>query len=209
MLRPRAILTEQQAIQIFEIRNQAPLSSPTVMIPLPRASCVARKYGVSERTVRDIWTGRTWCRATFSPGTRQQASSDKKPGRPKGSRDSKPRKKKSTIQCHYVGKGRTSPRADTLRFNNITHTKDSQPQQKSISAQQPIAQTVNTSVPTNLSIVNSESVDAQLYSWTQHCGSFSGITDPFHADWEFWPKDAAQELTGRTRDARIESNPEC
>ncbi len=107
-------------------------------------------------TARDIWTGRTWCRATFSPGTRQQASSDKKPGRPKGSRDSKPRKKKSTIQCHYVEKGRTSRRADTLRFNNITHTKDSQPQQKSISAQQPIAQTVNTYVPINLSIVTQE-----------------------------------------------------
>ena len=116
--RPRAILTEQQAVQIFKIKEQeSPLSSPS--IPLPSATCVGREYGVSERTVRDIWKGRTWCQATSSPKSKHQTTSDKRPGRPKGSRDSKPRKKKSTIQCVDIGVGRASLHADTNLFNTI------------------------------------------------------------------------------------------
>ena len=37
------------------------------LLPRPRPSLVAHLYRVSEKTVRDIWTGRTWRHATGAP----------------------------------------------------------------------------------------------------------------------------------------------
>jgi hypothetical protein len=51
--RPRARLSEEQVIQIFCCRNEQ--KSPTI---------VSRLYGVNEKTVRDIWSGRTWSKKT-------------------------------------------------------------------------------------------------------------------------------------------------
>ena len=46
-----AVLTEKQAVHIFENRT-AP------------APALARQYGVSVKAIRDIWIGRTWARET-------------------------------------------------------------------------------------------------------------------------------------------------
>ena len=88
----RAILTEMQAIDIFKVGTSH--DSTTAGIT---ASSVAKKYGINERTVRDIWKRRTWTRATGSLEgiTRSKLRS----GRPKGSKDIMPRKpkKKPTV----------------------------------------------------------------------------------------------------------------
>ncbi len=62
------------------------------------ASFEAKRYGINERTVRDIWKQRTWTHATshLAAGTGPMAK--KKMGRPIGSKDSSPRKKKDTTQ---------------------------------------------------------------------------------------------------------------
>ncbi len=86
--KPRAILTEQQAVEIFRLAfsHQDVESSATAL---------ATRYGVNERTVRDIWKQRTWNYATRPfEGNVQVVRSKKKVGRPKGSKDSKPRKSK-------------------------------------------------------------------------------------------------------------------
>jgi len=63
-----------------------------------RAGALARAFGVSVKTIRDVWIGRTWCRATLdlTPDSQSDDSSrfHKKAGRPLGSKDSKPRVKK-------------------------------------------------------------------------------------------------------------------
>jgi hypothetical protein len=58
----RAGLTSEQAVDIFRLslpRAQSE-SFKSKISRRPSAVGVARKYGVSEKTIRDIWTGRTW-----------------------------------------------------------------------------------------------------------------------------------------------------
>jgi hypothetical protein len=82
--KPRARLTEDQAIQIFKSKLDA-----------PSASKLATIYHVCEKTVRDIWTGRTWSRETchLDPSRTLEI---KQTGRPKGCKDSQPRKKRGS-----------------------------------------------------------------------------------------------------------------
>ena len=86
---PRAILTKQQAIEIFGLSCG---SSPQGVVPSARA--VAKWHGVNETTVRDIWKRRTWNHATPDINGRCMLaqSSKKKVVRPKGSKDRKPRR---------------------------------------------------------------------------------------------------------------------
>ncbi len=79
----RTILTLEQALQIFEIKFD--VSNPHG--GRRTAASVARSFGVSEKTVRDIWIGRTWVREMMhlDPTREAKASSLKLPGRPKRS----------------------------------------------------------------------------------------------------------------------------
>ena len=75
----RSRLTEAEVIQIFCLWHDN--KSPTV---------VSNLYGVNEKTVRDIWIGRTWSKETrhLDPS---RALAFKKAGSPTGSKDMKPR----------------------------------------------------------------------------------------------------------------------
>ena len=55
------------------------------------AASVSKKYGVSEKAVRDIWTGRTWSKETWHLDA-LRSRPVKKMGRPVGRQDTKPRK---------------------------------------------------------------------------------------------------------------------
>ena len=62
-LKSRAILSSEEAVKIFllSLPNEASEASRQAgASSRPSAIVVAREYGVSEKTVRDIWTGRTW-----------------------------------------------------------------------------------------------------------------------------------------------------
>jgi hypothetical protein len=80
--KPQARLTETEAIEIFKSRG-----------PNQSASSVCRRFGVSEKTVRDIWKGRTWAKETWHLDT-SRVIKNVKVGRPVGCRDTKPRNKK-------------------------------------------------------------------------------------------------------------------
>jgi hypothetical protein len=82
--KPRARLTKDQAVQIFKSKLDSPQLS---------SSALATYYYVSEKTVRDIWTGRTWSKETWHLDT-SRALQLKQPGRPKGRKDKQPRKKR-------------------------------------------------------------------------------------------------------------------
>ena len=88
--KPRAILTEQQAVHIFELK-QYTMSSHGKR-PLSAAG-IARVFGVNEKTVRDIWKGRTWSRETWHLDCSRQILI-KQPGKPKGCKDTKQRQRR-------------------------------------------------------------------------------------------------------------------
>ena len=60
----RIILTEKQAVDIF---NQKPgaKNTPAKGSSTSQSRIVAEKYGVSPKTVRDIWNRKTWSTATL------------------------------------------------------------------------------------------------------------------------------------------------
>jgi hypothetical protein len=62
----RARLTDEAVLQIFACRHDK--RSPTVLSNL---------YGVNEKTVRDIWSGRTWSKETQHLGPARAVSSKK------------------------------------------------------------------------------------------------------------------------------------
>jgi hypothetical protein len=117
--RKRAVLTNQQAAEIFQLRlSFGILDSTRQHLFTSRSAQVSKMYGVSPKAVRDIWNMRTWRHATKHLWTEQDClrEGDKplvtKPeqihtipndlasrivGRPKGAKDSKPRKLRGTF----------------------------------------------------------------------------------------------------------------
>jgi hypothetical protein len=137
----RAALTNQQVIEIFGLRqSKCEISGSSSHFTLTsRSKEISRKFGVSPKAVRDIWNRRTWCSVTsvifpdantnlsetitFPADSCMKASvreatglrfelHGSKGGRPRGSKDSKPRKRRylpypiaemSQGQCHSLG----------------------------------------------------------------------------------------------------------
>ena len=95
----RTVLTDIQARNIFEMKSFhfAGQRGST--------SKIAQTYGVSPKTIRDIWAGRTWYRATYTLDRSKPASVERlqtKIGRPLGAKDQQPRRSKigsSPISC--------------------------------------------------------------------------------------------------------------
>jgi hypothetical protein len=91
----RAVLTQKEAVEIFRLRAARELP-----LCLSSANEVAEFYGVHERTVRDIWLRRTWKKATSIIDDSDLSFPLRKAGRPKGSKDVKPR---ISNQVHRIG----------------------------------------------------------------------------------------------------------
>ena len=56
--RARSVLTAQAAATIYHMKPVAKHSTQAKLIP--SSSSVASAFGVSPKTIRDIWNGRTW-----------------------------------------------------------------------------------------------------------------------------------------------------
>jgi len=81
----RAKLTGTDVIKIFELKLRS-----------GHATEVASMFGVSEKAIRDIWTARTWAKETWHLEP-SRALVIKQTGRPRGRKDSKPRKMKASM----------------------------------------------------------------------------------------------------------------
>jgi hypothetical protein len=57
--RPRAILSKEQAIEIFRLKTNTGNQSMTAT-----SIALANEYNVNPKTIRDIWSGRSWFEAT-------------------------------------------------------------------------------------------------------------------------------------------------
>ena len=157
----RAILDSDKARAIYKCKLSATSSYSA------HASKLARNYGVSPKAIRDIWTGRTWQRVTYSldpSNTACVTRIEKRLGRPRGAKDNKPRKPKHSSNMP------SGPQRSLARTAQAT-----------IQAQETAgpgliqADTSGQDVPTE---------------WASFlAGGCLPFTDPFHNDYPFWPKE--------------------
>ena len=93
----RAVLSKAQVLQIFAYK----IESASVSRQTSKSTAqIAKSYGVTEKAIRDIWTGRTWFRETLHlepsrPETLERLT--RRPGRPKGSQDRQQRRKAAKV----------------------------------------------------------------------------------------------------------------
>ena len=80
----RARLTGDEALAIFKMKSSSKMATE-----------IAAAYGLNEKTVRDIWKGRTWAKETFHLDATRSLQIKKK-DRPAGCKDSRPRKTRAT-----------------------------------------------------------------------------------------------------------------
>jgi hypothetical protein len=186
--KPRARLTQDQAVDVFTMRNS---SSSAVII--------ANRYGVSEKAIRDIWKGRTWSMETGHLDTSRTVVL-KKTGRPRGSTDQKPRKKRFAAKMPTSHRRSNIPKAvmasgaDLLQEDrpNIILMFGKSYKCKKIShvnlAQKDIEGFLSSDYrqEPNTSTVGAQ-VDAQLFSWTETLWISSQNPDPFRDDWAPMP----------------------
>ena len=78
--RARAKLTQFDALDIYHCKGS-----------VSSATAVSKLYGVCEKAVRDIWTGRTWSKETWHLDEARPLPI-RKMGRPLGRKDAQPRK---------------------------------------------------------------------------------------------------------------------
>ena len=100
----RCVLTKDQVVQIFE-RKLIPSSissNPNGGSCTYLATKVGKEFGVSPKTVRDIWHGRTWYRQTYHLDPSRADAADRlsrHAGRPKGAKDRIPRQRKPAVSA--------------------------------------------------------------------------------------------------------------
>ena len=186
----RSYLMGKEAVEIFQMKMQNAGAKVT-------STAVARAYGVSEKTVRDIWAGRTWKKETWHLDTSRPLVL-KKQGRPLGSKDRTPRKIKSPA-AYKAGESGTETQAteyvgaigsnDTLPdFYNIcavqTHAKDHAKLQNT---------NTDFQCTSTLGLVLSSAgptIDDLLFSW--ECTS--GVPDgEFQQEWTPWQLPVGQD----------------
>ena len=182
----RAKLSSAQAIQIFQIRRT---------LPTEPAAKVANVFGVNEKTVRDIWKGRTWIKETWHLDTSRLVV-QKNIGRPKGARDSKPRMPKTEVQTKesvlsYPYTEIQSSRNEWLEvIERCTNFDSSSVHFSSQENQQDVACFLPSWIPTSCvqsklpnQGASARSVDQQLHDWDQTLWLDLESADPFRNDW--------------------------
>ena len=191
-LKPRARLSVAQVIAIFQAKSSASI-----------AARLATVYGVSEKAVRDIWSGRTWSRETWHLDQSRPLQL-KLTGRPKGCRDKRPRAKRvdgrkqlSTLtaqvpRCHHVDWQGVAghafePDAQHKPLNQHEHWRAGLDSRKDSAA----CIDDRAARPTSLTLCHA-SVDEQLHQWDEFWSAQTSA-DPFSGDWkpnwstELWP----------------------
>ena len=184
--KPRATLSVAQAITIF--RDRASSIS---------AAEIATCYGVTEKAVRDIWKGRTWSKETGHLDTSRTRQS-KPVGRPKGRKDLKPRKKRSTVQyrCKLPSCDESPVQVSSSQHNGMYSMPVQAYEQGPASWESQVSQRMGsalffegssfwhraTEAWQTSSALHHGSVDEQLHAWEEFW-STSCSADPFNDDW--------------------------
>ena len=82
--KPQSKLTREEAVEIFRFKDCMYERGELVRK-------LSKQFGIGQKAVRDIWNGRTWNRETLYLDIQRESKDFKTIGRPKGSKDKKPR----------------------------------------------------------------------------------------------------------------------
>ena len=164
----RYVLSSVQVLDIYRLKTQGDGLTKSKT----SASSIAKIFGISSKTVRDIWNGRTWYRTTnhLEPNKGDAAKRmQRHAGRPKGSKDSKPRVRRQRPNMSVPLDTETSSRvAATTSHAHNTHTYD-----------------VKGSPCASLKRTLFDHGFQPTFDLDGHASSF---VDPFHEDWQEWLK---------------------
>jgi hypothetical protein len=158
----RTVLTLQQALHIFQIKQSNP---PSQECGRRSAAAVARSFGVSEKTIRDIWIGRTWVREMMhlDPARAAKAGGLKLPGRPT-KRSKTEENDKSCLVVHLSSTCLIDRNIDFNSESAFCPAVSASPEgTQDLPSQHTLAM--------NISKASNSSADA---------------ADPFHDDWPHW-----------------------
>ena len=206
----RAILKPNQAAEIFKI-HLLDRSSLRTKDKWLSSTKVASVFGVSEKTVRDIWTGRTWFHELIHLDPARASLAEKRmrpPGRPmqvgcaeKGNRVMKSRNQRPSLLPSHV----TTLSASSTASDDVSDVVEASSNHSStigcdgVSAccSQPPCKSVHSVVgdcpPTSVGDAGFEEwYDEQLPDMctVEEAAPLPGSScpdDPFHDDWGYWP----------------------
>ena len=163
----RAKLTESDALSIYHCKTS-----------VTSASAISKLYGVSEKAVRNIWTGRTWSKETWHLDESRPFPT-KKMGRPFGRKDAQPRKPRSLRTIPESSTTSQTPVDVSLASESI----DIAPLFSIVMNEWPQARKMDTEeVPSSALCCSNQSIDDLLHEKT-HCGLDITFEDPFGPDW--------------------------
>jgi hypothetical protein len=196
----RAVLSHDQVVNIYKLRNASCSAAASKKRDGIGATSVARCFGVSSKTVRDIWVGRTWYRATQHLDPLRTDATErlqKRLGRPKGAKDRKPRIGKFLVVDMAESKSQEVPFPADFSTGLIQY---SHPLQSTGPACyfQYNSETCCLGATGEYNILN---LPAQWPPATTAAANdhqsflvpslentlLSAFEDPFHNDWAFWP----------------------
>ena len=166
--KPRARLAANDAVDIFVLKQSG-----------VQATKVARNYGVSEKAVRDIWTARTWARETWHLDQSRELEL-KKAGRPRGSRDSRPRQTKRLVSQRCLS---TVTDQQDHQLCIDPHTLAALPD--TLTLHVPCAARAGNIASLCAPVcTRMQSVDEQLSEWDWEIWCRPPFSDPFEHDWK-------------------------
>ena len=178
----KVILTSTQAVQIYNMKITAHCKLETNP-KLPTAS-IAKLFGVSPKTVRDIWNGRTWYRETLLLDPSRADAAERlmrRSGRPKGAKDKRQRARRQ------VGGGQPTSfccaRPGDINMSDAEypgHAGQAVASAVSCSANYLAMSKVNYHMVHNLPAMGT---NEKALHWL---ATAVGCTDPFHDDWPHW-----------------------
>ncbi len=184
-IHPHAVLNQHQAVEIYRLRK-----SKTELGVWPRATAVSKLYGVSPKTIRDIWNRRTWIEQTKDMWADNEhrhlvisKSSSPKIVRPSNNHAIFPN---STHQLHA---SENSVEQSTLTDKESMLAQPHDPFAHFMVPTTPkgllLLWNTNKTPPASLSSDLKAAADA-LSIWKVASASDKAANDPFHADWPHW-----------------------
>ena len=162
--RARAKLTLSDALDIYNCKGSD-----------SSAAAVSKLYCVSEKTVRDIWTGRTWSKETWHLDE-SRTLKIKKMGRPLGRKDAQPRKPRvlrpiTESFSWSQGPAHISPESQSTDIESIFRMSIIERLKK-----------VTDEVPASACCGHDKTIDNLLHEKAL-CGFDTAFEDPFGPDW--------------------------
>ena len=180
--RQRNRLTKDQVLQIF--RRKFVLSLPLQHV---KTSSVAKEFGVSAKAIRDIWIGRTWYKDTFHLDPYRADALERlrrQVGRPKGSRDLKPRKRKENSHPLYTVA--CLPSSDSVASIQNFPMSTGQVSATSSSACFWFSQIKYPGTSPKRPNYVSKAFDQRFDPASLIDQTLMDFIDPFHEDWPYW-----------------------